>query len=69
MDAGLIFPSVGLDLYENVPDSDLLTEVFRIYNDWLAEFCQAFPDRLKGIAMINIDLFVKTPRQPGARWG
>ena len=55
VDAGLIFPSVGLDLYENVPDSDLLTEIFRIYNDWLAEFCQTFPDRLKGIAMINID--------------
>ena len=55
VDAGLIFPSVGLDLYENIPDSDLLTEIFRIYNDWLAEFCQAFPDRLKGIAMINID--------------
>ena len=55
IDAGIIFPSVGLDLYQNIPDSDLLTEIFRIYNDWLTEFCQAFPDRLKGIAMINID--------------
>ena len=55
IDAGIIFPSVGLDLYQNIPDGELLTEIFRIYNDWLAEFCQAFPDRLKGVAMINID--------------
>ena len=41
IDAGIIFPSVGLDLYQNIPDSDLLTEIFRIYNDWLMEFCQA----------------------------
>jgi predicted TIM-barrel fold metal-dependent hydrolase len=38
-----------------MPDSDLLTEIFRIYNDWLAEFCKPFPDRLKGIACINVD--------------
>ena len=55
IDAGIIFPSVGLDLYENITDSDLLTEIFRIYNDWLAEFCKAFPHRLKGVAMLNID--------------
>ena len=53
--ASIIYPSVGLDLYQNIPDSDLLTEIFRIYNDWLAEFCGAFPDRLSGVACINID--------------
>jgi hypothetical protein len=37
----------------SVPDSALLSEVFRGYNDWLAEFCSA--ERLKGIAMINVD--------------
>ena len=55
VDASIVFPTVGLDLYQNIPDSPLLTEMFRIYNDWLAEFCKPFPDRLKGIACINVD--------------
>jgi predicted TIM-barrel fold metal-dependent hydrolase len=38
-----------------VPDSALLSEIFRGYNDWLAEFCAGEPKRLKGIAMINVD--------------
>jgi predicted TIM-barrel fold metal-dependent hydrolase len=45
---------VGLLLY-SVPDSALLTAIFKTYNDWLAEFCNAFPARLKGIAMLNVD--------------
>jgi predicted TIM-barrel fold metal-dependent hydrolase len=54
VDASVIYPTVGLLLY-SVPDSALLTEIFRIYNDWLAEFCRPFPKQLKGIAMLNID--------------
>ena len=50
----IVFPTAGLSLY-NVPDYELLTEVFSIYNTWLAEFCEPFPDRLKGIAMLNSD--------------
>ena len=50
----VLYPTEGLTLY-GVPDSDLLTAVFRVYNDWIAEFCQAAPQRLKGIAMINVD--------------
>ncbi len=50
----IVFPTAGLSLYI-VPDNELLTEIFRIYNTWLAEFCQPFPDRLKGIAMLNTD--------------
>ena len=38
-----------------VPDSAFLSEIFRGYNDWLAEFSAAEPKRLKGIAMINVD--------------
>ena len=55
VDAGILYPSVGLDLYREVPDTELLTEICGIYNGWLAEFCKPFPDRLKGIAMLNID--------------
>ncbi len=54
VDVSIVYPTVGLLLY-SVPDSALLTEIFRTYNDWLAEFCAAIPKRLKGIAMINVD--------------
>ena len=55
IDVGILYPSVGLQLYCTVPDSELLSASFRAYNDWLAEFCAPFPDRLKGIAMVNLD--------------
>ena len=54
VEVAVIHPTAGLLLY-GVPDSRLLVDVFRAYNDWLAEFCQPFPKRLKGIAMLNTD--------------
>ena len=54
VDVSIVYPTVGLMLY-NVPDSEFLTSLFRGYNDWLGEFCQPFPDRFKGIAMLNLD--------------
>ncbi len=54
IDVALLYPSQGLLLYGH-PDSTLLTALCRAYNSWLAEFCGAFPDRLKGIAMLDID--------------
>ena len=50
----LLYPSLGLLLFK-VPDSELLSAMFRAYNDWLAEFCAAYPNRLKGVAMVNVD--------------
>ena len=54
IDMSIIYPSLGLMLYR-VVDSELLTAIFKAYNDWMADFCSAAPDRLKGIAMLNID--------------
>ena len=54
VDVSILYPTTGLQLYKT-PDGELLTAIFRTYNDWVAEFCQTFPKRLKGIAMINID--------------
>ena len=51
---GVLYPSEGLFTW-GIPDSDLLSAVFRAYNDWLADFCNPYPDRLKGIAMVNLD--------------
>ena len=50
----LLYPSQGL-FYFKVADSRLMSAIFRAYNDWLAEFCSADNDRLKGVAMINLD--------------
>ena len=54
VDVSVMYPNEGLVLYR-VQDGELLNSLFRVYNDWIAEFCQAYPDRLKGIAMLNVD--------------
>ena len=54
VDVSIVYPTVGLLVY-SVPDSDFLTTICNTYNDWLSEFCNAIPRRLKGIAMVNID--------------
>ena len=51
----ILYPTAGLTLFSTVPDGQLLSAIFRAYNDWLAEFANAYPKRLKGIAMINLD--------------
>lgn len=51
---GVLYPSQGLTIYR-VPDSELLSAIFRAYNDWLADFCRTYPQQLKGIAMLNVD--------------
>jgi predicted TIM-barrel fold metal-dependent hydrolase len=50
----VLYPSNGLFFFR-IPDRALLSAIFRSYNDWLAEFCRAFPKQLKGIAMVNVD--------------
>ena len=50
----VIYPTVGLTAYA-VSGSDLFSSICTTYNDWLAEFCQAHPRRLKGVAMLNLD--------------
>jgi len=43
-------------------DGDAATEVMRIYNEWLADFCATYPDRFAGLACIpnhDIDAAVK----------
>ena len=55
VDAGVLFPSNAFKLYNSVADSELLSASFRVYNDWMSEFCGSYPDRLHGIAMLNVD--------------
>ena len=37
---------------EHAPDTELVTNIFRIYNDWLADFCGHAPERFAGIACL-----------------
>ena len=55
VDVGLTYPSLTIFLYPFVEDGKLLTAIDRAYNDFAAEFCQANPQRLKAVAVINID--------------
>ena len=50
----VIYPTAGLQL-SCVPDLPLLSACFRAYNDWLVDFCRAAPERLRGIALINVE--------------
>ena len=50
----IIQPSQGLFWY-HIEDSELLSGLCQAYNDWIADFCKAHPDRLKGIGMLNVD--------------
>ena len=54
VDSCLMFPTIGFMNFR-IADCDLRSAVFRAYNDYLADFCNAHPKRLGGIAMINIE--------------
>src|SRR6202008_2144021 len=51
---GVLLPLEGPFLLKP-GDTQLMSAIFRTYNNWLAEFCRTDPARLKGIAMINLD--------------
>ena len=55
VDVGIVYPSLTIFLYAFVEGSELLSAILRAYNGFAAEYCQAQPRRLKGIATINID--------------
>ena len=54
VDVSIVYPTCGLGLY-GVPDGKLLSRVFQVYNDWIAEYANACPQQLKGVGMINLD--------------
>src|SRR3546814_20170463 len=45
---------LGLGFY-GIDDAEFKWAMLRAYNDWLAEFCSAHPNRYKGIAMVAND--------------
>ena len=50
----MLYTSLGMPLF-GLQDTDLQRDCFRVYNDWLAEFCSHNPKRLIGIALISLE--------------
>lgn len=53
IDACALFPSLGL-LLGGLQDPNFSAACYRAYNRWLADFCEAYPDRLFGVAMVPL---------------
>jgi predicted TIM-barrel fold metal-dependent hydrolase len=49
--AEVIYPGVGLFIGA-APDGEYIRECYRVYNEWLSEFCAAAPDRLLGVGLL-----------------
>jgi predicted TIM-barrel fold metal-dependent hydrolase len=54
VEAELLYTTLGLNLY-SLPDLELQAGCFKAFNDWMAEFCSAAPNRLFGVAMIPLE--------------
>ncbi len=70
----VLYPSLALTQF-GIENAELQEACFRIYNDWLAEYCRVDTDRLVGVALLssfNIQNAVKELercRQQGLRGG
>jgi len=53
IDVQVIYPTACLSLGVH-KETRLAVDVARAYNDWLADFCQADPRRLKGVAIVAL---------------
>lgn len=51
IDVAVVYPSLGL-LLGGIDDGEHAAAACHVYNDWLAEFCGAAPDRLTGVAAL-----------------
>jgi predicted TIM-barrel fold metal-dependent hydrolase len=51
--AEVLYPSSALTLF-GLDDAELQEACFRVYNDWIIEYCRAVPDRLWGVGCISL---------------
>ncbi|MFQ5682501.1 MAG: amidohydrolase family protein [Candidatus Binatia bacterium] len=55
LDVAVLYPSIGLGIMmREAMDPKLAAAIARAYNNWLYEFCQQDPARMKGVAMISL---------------
>jgi uncharacterized protein len=53
IDIAVLFPSIGFYLAE-LTDATLMAVLCRAYNNWLADYCRAAPERLVGVALLPL---------------
>src|SRR5262245_65982809 len=53
IDVSVMYPGLGLKL-GGIVDPELAVWSCRIYNDWVAEWCAAAPDRLKAVGALPL---------------
>jgi predicted TIM-barrel fold metal-dependent hydrolase len=53
VEAEVLYTTLGFRLFW-LKDAGLQQACFRVYNDWLAEYCSYAPKRLKGLALISL---------------
>lgn len=51
IDVAVLYPTIGLGFW-GITDAATAVSVARAYNDWLAAYCAAAPQRLHGAAMV-----------------
>ena len=51
--AEILYPTLGLSLFQ-LDDAQLQQACFRVYNDWMIDYCRAAPERLIGVAAISV---------------
>ncbi len=65
IDVSILYPSLGL-AYGGLRDPQLAAAACRAYNNWMADFCRPYPDRLFNIApvpMIDVEAAIQEMRR------
>ena len=52
VDAEVLYATLGMHLFR-LQNVDFQAACFRAYNDWLADFCSAYPTRMKGVGLLT----------------
>ena len=53
LDAEVIYPSVIFNVYQ-IEDLNIVKAAFRLYNDWVADFCKKAPNQLFPLASVQM---------------
>ena len=54
IDTTILYPSLGLNWQSECDDAELAAAHCRVYNDWIAGFCEDYPERLIAAASISL---------------
>ncbi len=55
VEAEMVYSTIGTRIYTSPVNGELMSACFRAVNDWTSEFVGAFPSKLAGAALINVE--------------